>query len=424
MKRIKRTLTGGGVYQKTTLPSGIRVVSECISGIRSISVGVWVDVGSRHESPPESGLSHYIEHMVFKGTKHRSARQIADSLESIGGSLNAFTTRENTCFTARILDEHLPQAMDVLADITCHPTISRTNLIREGMVICEEIKESLDNPADHVHDLFAQTFWGEQPLGQPIMGTIDNIRQMTRRQMLNYKEQHYRSRSVIVAAAGAVSHRKLERLTRDLFSFPEADPTQPEAAVYRDGQNRYVESNDTAQTHLCLGFPGFAYAAPKRMALMVLNTYFGGGMSSVLFQKVREQKGLAYSIYSYPDFYRDSGLFGIYLSTDAARLKQAYEIVLTECRRMKRRKLTSSALDKVKAQIKGHMMLGLESTSNRMHRLGRMELMMERFQPLRETIREIEKVTPGEVSETANLLFDENRLAVTVLGPVDESAVN
>ncbi|RME20991.1 MAG: insulinase family protein, partial [Candidatus Zixiibacteriota bacterium] len=187
MKRVKRQLTGGGLYQKTTLPNGMRVVSERIPGIRSISVGIWVDVGSRHESPPESGLSHYIEHMVFKGTKRRTARQIADSLESIGGSLNAFTTRENTCFTARILDEHLPQAMDVLADITCHPTMSRTNLIREGMVICEEIKESLDNPADHVHDLFARTFWGEQPLGQPIMGTIDNIRQMTRRRMLEYK---------------------------------------------------------------------------------------------------------------------------------------------------------------------------------------------------------------------------------------------
>ena len=421
MASVKRHLPGGGLYAKSVLPNGLRVVTETIPGARSIAIGVWVDVGSRHEAPEVNGVAHFIEHMVFKGTRHRTARQVADSLEALGGSLNAFTTREHTCYIARVLDEHLEQAVDVLADLTCHPTMTRTNLVREGMVIQEEIKESRDNPADHVHDVLARVFWGEHPLGQPIMGTMETVAGMTRPRMLDFMRRHYRAGSVVIAASGSVSHTRLVRLAKSLFSFPDGEPVPPIRATYLEHPRCEVVSNDSAQVHLCLGFPGVSYTDRLRMAMMVLNTYLGGGMSSVLFQRVREQKGLAYSIYSFHEFYRDGGLFGTYLSTDPERCRQAYDIVLGELRRVRRRRLSDSTLDKIKAQIKGHLTLGLESTGSRMQRLGRMELMMGWYQPLAQTLREIDRVTPTQVLETARLVLDESRMAVAALGPVERS---
>lgn len=419
MSYIKKAISGGGVYEKTTLPDGLRVVTEKIPASRSVSIGVWIDVGSRNENGDEVGLSHFIEHMVFKGTKRRSSRQIADSLESLGGSLNAFTSREQTCYTARVLDEFTDDAIDVLADITCHARMTPVNLAREGLVICEEIKESLDNPGDHVHDLFSQTFWGDHPLGQPIMGTQENIKGMTRARMKAYMNRHYRAGSVVIAASGSISHRKLVKLVRDKFTFAKGTAGTPQKAERTVKKNVLVSKTDGNQVHHCLGFPAFSYSDRRRMAAIVLNTYLGSGMSSVFFQKVRENKGLAYSIFSYLDFFRDAGMFGTYLSTDKNKVEQAHDIVLAECRKVKRNRIKSELLSKVKAQIKGNITLAMESTSNKMHRLGRMELIMGRFQPLKSTLREFDNVTSSQILEVANDIMDESQLAVTVLGPVD-----
>ncbi len=421
MAKTVSKVTGDGKYQKTVLPNGIRVLTETMPAVRSISIGVWVDCGSRNESLEEAGLSHFIEHMVFKGTRRRSAKQIADSLESVGGSLNAFTSREQTCFTARVLDEYLIDAIDVLADLTCHATFSKVNMDRERQVICEEIKESLDNPADYIHDLFAHAFWGgTHSLGLPIMGTRQSIMKMPRGRMLEYRERNYRAGSVVVAAAGAISHAKLVKLVTQHFSFEPGLVPEPVKAVRMFDSRISIREDDNSQTHFCLGFSGLPYGDKRRMAVVALNTYLGGGMSSVLFQKIREDRGLAYSVYSYHDFYRDAGVFATYLGTDKTHLEQAYAVIIAECRKMKRKKLPLSVLEKVKAQIKGHMSLGLESTSSHMNRIARLEIMLGKFFTLRESLRDVDKVTSRDILEVANEIFDERSMAIAVLGPVSK----
>ncbi len=414
----------GGLFRKSELSNGLRIVTETIPSVRSISLGVWADVGSRFEAANENGMTHFIEHMLFKGTKRRNAREIAASLENLGGSLNAFTSREQTCYTARILDEHLTDAIDVLADITCHATFTPTNMNRERLVIVEEIKESHDNPSDRVHDLFAETFWGGHPLGRPILGPAENIVAITRKQMRDYYETHYRTPSVVIAAAGSIDHEALVSLVNEHFAFPEgpAPPAQPAKQI--SGRRETIASLDNQQAHLCLGFPGVAYDSRDRLPALVLNAHLGGGMSSVLFQKVREEKGLAYSVYTYLDFYRDSGIFGAYVAADADRIQQAYDIVLKELRKVRRRKLSVDHIEKVKAQIKGQLTIGLESTASRMSRIARMELMMRSYQPITKTLSEIDKVTSEQVRDVAERILDEDHIAVTVLGPMTPGDLN
>lgn len=421
--RSRLAKAGSGDYCKTELSNGIRVVTETVPSVRSASIGVWFDVGSRYETASENGLSHFIEHMVFKGTRRRSARAIAASLESIGGSLNAFTSREQTCYTARVLDEHVEDAIDVLADISCHATFTQTNIDRERTVICEEIKESLDNPADLIHDLFSRTFWQAHPLGRPILGPADNIRTVSRATMLDYRRRHYRSGSVVIAASGSIRHRDLVQLAKKHFPFPDGRGEAPQAAVLPVRSSRHVMQRDSSQTHLCLGYPGYSYGDQRRMIALVLNAYLGGGMSSVLFQKVREERGLAYSVYSFLDLYKDSGIFGAYVGTDREKLEQAVSIILREFSRLKKTRLPDSRLKTVKEQIKGQLTLGLESTSSRMNRIARLELMLGIYQPLSMTLKEIDKVTSADLVELARELFDERRLAVAVLGPVEASAL-
>ncbi|RKX24232.1 MAG: insulinase family protein [Candidatus Zixiibacteriota bacterium] len=420
MVATKKTRKDSSEYRKTTLRNGLRVVTERLPSVRSISIGVWVDVGSRNETTEENGLSHFIEHLVFKGTKHKSAKQIASSLESIGGSLNAFTSREHTCFTARVLDEHLVEAVDILADITCHATMTPTNIKRERLVICEEIKESRDNPTDHVHDIFARAFWGDHPLGQPIMGSQEIIMGMPRARLVKYLARHYRAESIVIAASGSVSHQKLVKLVREKFSFPDGIAESSPTAIRMNPQRVLIESEDSNQTQFCVGFPGVSYRDNDKMAVLALATHLGGGMSSVLFQKIREQRGLAYSVYCYHDFFRDHGLFGVYLGTDQTHLRQAYDLIIAECRRMKRHRLSSVVLDQAKAQLKGHLTIGLEATTNRMARLGRRELVGENYQSLEQSIKQIDMVTPSDVQSLAVRVLDESQMTVTALGPVEK----
>lgn len=406
-------------YRKTTMRNGVRVVSERIPGVRSTSLGIWVEVGSRCETAAQGGLSHFVEHLVFKGTRNRNAKQIASSLESIGGSLNAFTTREHTCYTARVLDDRLPEAVDILADLTCRPTLTAGNMNRERQVICEEIKESLDNPSDQIHDLFADAYWGGHPLGCPIMGAEKGIRAVPRSRLKKFYDRHYRSGSIVVAAAGSVSHNRLLRLLRENLDLPEGGVAPPENARRPDSAQVKMTPHDSSQTQFCVGFPGLSYDDPGKMALSLMASYLGGGMSSVLFQKIREQRGLVYSVFSFVDFFKDAGVFGVYLGTDQVHLREAYDLIMTECRKLKRRKLSSNTLDTVKAQIKGHITLGMESTSARMHRLGREELLSSRHMSLDDALHAIDQVSISDVLRVANTTFDESRLTLAALGPVD-----
>lgn len=419
MVSTKARKAGKLTYRKTRLKNGLRVVTEFLPGVRSISLGVWVNVGSRNETDEQAGLSHFLEHLVFKGTKKRNAARIADSLESLGGSLNAFTTREQTCFTARILDEYLEQAIDVLADLTCRATLTAPNMNRERAVICEEIRESHDNPTDHIHDLFAETHWSGHPLGRPIMGSEKSIRSMPRARMLKFRAENYRTESTVIAASGAMSHERLVRLVRKYFEFPEGKVLPLTAASRPAGRRVSFVSDDTNQTQFCLGFPGLAYQDRKRMAAMLMTSYLGGGMSSILFQKIRERHGLAYTVYAYHDFFVDAGLFAVYLGTDRAHLRKAYDLIMAECAKVKKRLLPSSVLDRVKAQVMGHLTIGLESTSARMHRLGRMEMVMGEYVSLEKALNLIDGVKPSDVRAVANTMFDEESLTVATLGPVD-----
>jgi len=419
MVRGSRSRQDNSLFRKTTTRNGLRIVSERVPGVRSVSLGVWVNVGSRCEQPEESGLSHFMEHLVFKGTRRRNARQIAESLESLGGSLNAFTTREHTCYTARLLDEHLEQAVDILADITCSPTLTSRNMNRERQVIVEEIKESLDNPADHVHDLFAQTHWGGHPLGRPIMGTQEIIQSVPRSRLTRFRDRNYRYGSVVIAASGAVSHQRLADLVRARFSLPEGEAAAPQSAERPSGPQVCFQPDDNAQTQLCVGFPGIPFVHRDRMPVILLASYLGGGMSSVLFQKIREQRGLAYSVYCYHDAFADAGLFAVYLGTDQQHLRQAFDLILVECRRMKKRCLDAAALGAIKAQVKGHLTLGMESTAARMTRLGRQELLLGKYLSLEESLAEIERVSAEDIQRAAHLVLDESRITLTALGPAD-----
>ncbi|MCM2272227.1 MAG: insulinase family protein [candidate division Zixibacteria bacterium] len=424
MTARRSLVTDGSVYRKTELRNGLRIVTETLPAVRSVAIGVWIDVGSRHETPEENGLSHFVEHMLFKGSKNRTAKELASSLENLGGSLNGFTSREQTCYYARVLDEHLPMAVEVLADLTCNPTLTATHVNREKQVVCEEIKEALDNPSDKIHDVFSRTFWGKHPLGQPIMGSQENIRSLTRPRVVDFVKKHYRSGSIVIAACGSVDHDRLVKMVRKYFHFTDGMVTPPIQANPPLSLKKNIERNDNKQTNLCMGFPALAYESSERMVMLALSSYLGGGMSSVLFQKIREDRGLAYSVYSFNDFYRDTGIFGIYLGTDSKHLRKAVDVVLTEARLIKRNKLTSSQLGQLKSQLKGHLILSQESTNSRMNRLARQELLIGGYQPLTEMVVDIEEVSAKRIQDLAHQVLDESRAVVAVLGPVGKGALD
>ncbi len=420
----KHFVTDGSVYRKTELSNGLRIVTETLPSVRSIAIGVWVDVGSRHETPAENGLSHFVEHMLFKGSRRRSARELAAALETLGGSLNGFTSREQTCYYARVLDEHLPIAVDVLADLTCNATLTTTHVNREKQVVCEEIKEALDNPSDKIHDLFSQTFWGKHPLGQPIMGSQANIKALNRPRVVDFVKKNYRAESIVIAASGSVDHHLLVKLVKKYFRFGAGSSTPARQADEPTERRINIETNGQKQTHVCLGFPALPYESEERMTLLTLSSYLGGGMSSVLFQKIREDRGLAYSVYSFNDFYRDTGIFGVYLGTDKKHLSKGVELILAELKNMRKKRLGSSDLNKLKSQMKGHLMLSQESTSSRMNRLARQELLIGSYQPLTEMATDIEAVSASKLQDLANQLFDLSRAQVAVLGPVAKGALD
>jgi len=413
------------IYKKTVLENGIRVVTERIDYVRSISIGVWIDVGSRDEKNDEMGTSHFIEHMLFKGTRRRTAREIASSLESVGGSLNAFTGREHTCYFARVLDEHIDIALDVLSDILKNPLFNPSHLEKEREVIISEIKDLEDSPADLVHDFLMNAMWKEDPLGRPIIGSTESVQKLTRKNLVDFMKKNYTSPRIVIAACGNFKHGELVDKMRKKFKFssgshpPREKQTLPQAKL-----NRMVTQRKTAQTHISLGVPTFPYRNTRRYAALVLSNILGGGMSSRLFQTIREKKGLVYSVYTFIDFFEDAGVFGIYMGTHKKNAIRVIELVFKEIIKLKKGSLTSKELSHAKYQLKGNLLLTLESTFNRMNRLARYELFLHDYVSLDQTINSINRIKAKDVIDVAGELLSFDKLSAVILGPVGKYALN
>lgn len=405
-----------GEYRKTTLPNGIRLVTEWIPHVRSIAVGVWVDTGSRHEPADRGGISHFIEHLVFKGTESRSAEDIARAVDSVGGQMDAFTTKEHTCFYVTVLDEHLPLAADLLADILLHPRFDAGDIEREKGVVLQEFGMVEDTPDDVIHDLFAERVWPQHPLGRPILGDRKIVQGFERDTLLDYFRTEYCPERITIAAAGHVRHEQLVDLLGNRFldfrqfRMPRAaDP--PDLATSLDLIERPLE-----QVHFVLGGRGLEQDAPERYALFLLNTIFGGSMSSRLFQRVREREGLVYSIHSGNAAFRDGGHFYVYAGTEPAHFRRVVELTLQEFRSLRDDGVSADELRRAKDHLKGSLMLSLESTGSRMTRIAKQELYFQRPFTFDEILADIERVTMQDVKALGERLLD-GPLSLVALGP-------
>ncbi|HSB70802.1 MAG TPA: pitrilysin family protein [Candidatus Methylomirabilis sp.] len=392
------------------------ILTERMPQVRSVSIGVWVKVGSRFETAERAGISHFIEHLLFKGTEHRSAEEIARAIDGVGGALDAFTSRETTCFYAKVLGEHLPLAVDLLSDLVLHPRLDPEDLEKERRVVLEEIKMVEDDPDDLIHDLFTQQFWPDHPLGRPVLGSRQTLQAITREDVLDHLRDLYQPDRVVIAAAGDLDHGKLTALVGAAFG----DWRGRAVATNGSSPVSYLtvrhEDRDSAQLHLVLGAEGLPYNHPNRYAFYLLNAILGSSMSSRLFQEIREKRGLAYSIYSYQASYHDSGLMAVYAGTSAESYPQVVDLIRAEFARLRTECVDLDEFQRAKEQLKGNLLLGLESTSSRMTRLAKAEIYFQRSFDLDEIIRGIEGVKPQTFAELTQSLLTPDRYALTTIG--------
>ncbi|RLB15379.1 MAG: insulinase family protein [Deltaproteobacteria bacterium] len=408
--------------QRIVEENGMRMVLERIPHVRSCSIGVWLTRGSRHEPPDKIGISHFLEHMVFKGTSKRNAKEIATAIESVGGSLDAFTGREYTCFHAKVLDEYVELAVDVLSDLINSPTISEENLQREKQVIYEEIRNMEDTPDDLIHQLYSETIWGDNPLGYPLLGTYQTVAALKRDDILEYLHQNYIAPNLVISLAGNIDFNSTIDIIREKFSFLSSrstagddeiptPPGEPRRAV-----NRHL-NRDCQQTHLCLGTASFSHSDARRYALLLLSNIVGGGMSSRLFQRVREEEALAYVVYSFQQFYLDTGLFGVYVGTEPSKREKTLRVIREEYAKLLEEPVSEQELNHAKNQLKGQLMLGLESTTTRMFRLANFEINREGYQKVDEVLAKINAVTPEDITAVARIILNPENLCSVSLGP-------
>jgi predicted Zn-dependent peptidase len=409
--------------RRTVLPSGLRVVTEQMAGSRSASIGVWVDVGSRDETPALHGCSHFLEHLLFKGTPERSAMEISVALDAVGGEFNAFTTKEYTVFHARVLDEDLATAVDVLGDMVTSSTLTEADVEAERDVILDEIAMHDDDPDDVVHNLFARQAWGDSPLGRPIAGTEASITAMTRAQIHRFYRRHYRPDNMVISVAGNIDHTTVVRQVKKAFGRAgfldgRADPTSSEqsekARSVHPGEARTVRPQE--QVNLVVGVKGLTRTDPRRYALGVLNTALGGGTSSRMFQEVRELRGLAYSVYSFATHHADAGVVGVSVGCLPGKYDAVLETVRGELAKVAAHGLTEEEVERGKGQLKGGLLLGLEDSGSRMSRIGKAELVYDELLTIDEVVRRIEAVTHGDVAALARELFSQAEV-LAVVGP-------
>ena len=402
---------------REVLPNGLTVITEQMEHIRSVSIGIWVKSGSRDEDPQWNGISHFIEHMVFKGTKNRSAEDIARQVDSIGGNMDAFTAKECICFNVKVLDEHLPIALEVLSDLVLHPVFAVADIGRERGVILEEIKMDEDNPDYLVHEIFTQNFWKDHPLGKPILGTRDTVRKFEQSVVLDFYSHRFAPGNLIVSAAGHLDHRNFVELVakhfRHMKPFKNGFHSQPPKVAPRITMRN---KKSLEQVQICIGVPSHPIAHEKRYASYILNTLLGGGMSSRLFQNIRERQGLAYAIYSDLNPYRDTGCLCVYAGTSRESAVKVVESVVSEFRNLKNQPVPEEEVRRAKDQLKGSLMLSLESTTARMSNLARQEMYFDRFYGLDELIEKIESVAAEDLQKLASDYFRSDSIAVTVLG--------
>jgi predicted Zn-dependent peptidase len=384
--------------------------------VRSVAIGLWVRVGSRHERAACAGVSHFIEHLLFKGTQSRSAEEIARTIDSVGGTLDAFTSRENTCFYAKVLGEHLPLAVDLLSDLLLHPRLDPGDVEKERRVVLEEIKMVEDDPDDLIHDLFAQQVWPDHPLGRPILGSRDSLRAIGREDVLAQLRDFYQPDRVIVAAAGDLEHNRVVELVRAALGDWQGRsiPVNGSSPVSRHSVRH--EERDSAQLHLVLGSDGLPYGHEHRYAFFLQNAILGSSMSSRLFQEIREKRGLAYSIYSYQASYQDSGLMAVYAGTSAESYPQVIDLIRAELARLRDEPVDLEEFRRAKEQLKGNLLLGLEGTSSRMTRLAKAEIYFGRYFDLDEIIRGIDNVSPDTFAALNRQLLVPDRYALTTIG--------
>ncbi len=407
--------------QRTTLPNGIRIVTEQMEHVRSVSLGIWIGSGSRRETAVENGISHFIEHMVFKGTEHRSAEEIARSVDSIGGGLDAFTAKEMVSFNTKVLDEHLPLAFDVLSDLVLNPLFRDEDIEKEKGVILEELKMEVDNPEYLLHEIFSSNFWKDHPIGRPILGTRETVQAFHQGMLREYYQRMYRPSNILITAAGKLRHDEVVDLTRERFDKLTTSGTLPVDAS-PSPHARLVFRNKTSleQTHLYLGVPSLPMSHERRFVCYVLNTVLGGGMSSRLFQNIREKQGLAYAVFSELSMYSDTGCLAIYAGTSMESARQVVDLIVQEFRNLKNELVGEDELRRAKDHLKGSFVLGLESTSSRMGNLARQEIYYKRFYSLDEMLQSIEAVTAEQVQAIAREFFDAKKITLAMLGNLGE----
>ena len=406
--------------RRTVLPNGLIVLTERMEHLRSVAMGVWVKSGSRCEPAETNGISHFVEHMLFKGTRSRSAQMIAREMDSIGGNLDAFTGKETICFNVKSLSDHVPIALDVLSDLVLNPVFAATDIERERGVILEEIKIDEDNPDVLVHELFTQSFWKDHPLGWPILGTTASVKRLNQQKLLTYHGDRFHGGNIVFSAAGNLDHDHFAEAVAAKFSTLAGGETLQELSA-PEASARIVMRNKKSleQVQICLGVPAPPITDDNRYATLILNTVLGGGMSSRLFQTIREERGMVYSIYSDLSPYRDTGTLLVYAGTAAGKAIEVVDLILAEFRKLKEEALSVEELTRAKDQVKGNILLGLESSSSRMANIARQEMYFHNFFTVDEVIARIDEVEAAQVQTMAQRLFDPGRIAVTLLGRLD-----
>lgn len=407
------------MFHSDTLTNGLRVVCETIPYVRSVSIGFWVVCGSRDEGPREQGISHLIEHMVFKGTKNRTSREIAEAIDSVGGHLNAFTTKEYTCFYLKIIDRHLRLGLELLADLVANALLSTEDLEKEKNVILEEIKSYEDSPDELVYDLLTQTILDGHPLAHSILGTPETVTNFTREDLISYKERFYTPDNSCLAVAGNVDFQEMFGDMEKFWAGLSGKTQRKEAFPFKVEGKSNLRKKETEQVHLCLGVPGFPRQHEERYTVLVLDAILGGSLSSRLFQELREERGLVYTTGSQYAAFKDTGLFMIYAGTSLKHLPDVISIIRRQLKELKEKEISEEELNRAKEQIKGNLWLSLENTTNRMSRLAKSELFFGRHIPPEEVISNVDKVTAEDLLRVSRILFREDALSLSAIGPFD-----
>jgi len=406
--------------RRTDLPNGLIILTEEMPHVRSVAMGAWIRAGSRHEASLVNGISHFVEHMVFKGTTTRTAQQIAREVDAIGGNLDAFTGKETVCFNIKVLDEHVPKALDVLSDLVLNPVFSEEEVVRERGVILEEIKMDEDNPDYLVHEIFTQHFWQGHALGKPILGTAKTVSSFDRAKLLDYYGSRFRGGNMVFSAAGHLDHDQfVDEVTRRFAGLQAGESLSVEAPPRTAADIILRSKKSLEQVQLCLGVPARPLADESRYISLMLNTVLGGGMSSRLFQTVREENGLAYSIYSDLSPYRDTGSLCVFAGTSADKALKLIELVMQQLKLLKDQPIDAGELRRAKDQLKGNLLLSLESSGSRMSNLARQQMYFNYFFGPDEILAKVEEVTVEQVQEMAQWLFATDRVALTMLGRLD-----